>query len=81
MNVRLIKFTIIIWFKFQVDGSDFSCYHYKSNWQDLAITDQPENITFEIELPENAGNEYQDLSTSIVLVLNSIQGMSQVASG
>ena len=50
--------------------SDFSgVISYKSNWQDLAVTDQPENITFEIELPENAGNEYQDLSTSIVLVL------------
>ena len=44
---------------FKVNESDFSgIISYKSNWQDLAATDQPENITFEIELPGDAGNEY-----------------------
>ncbi|MBG0762312.1 hypothetical protein IY230_01640 [Acholeplasma laidlawii] len=64
---------------FKVNESDFSgIISYKSNWQDLAVTDELENITFEIELPENAGNKYQDLSTSIVLVVEAIQGNAEV---
>lgn len=66
---------------FKVNERDFSSlYSYKSDWQDLAATDQPENITFEIELPGDAGNEYQDLSTSIVLVVEAIQGNAPVTS-
>ena len=67
---------------FKVNERDFSgIISYKSNWQDLAATDQPENITFEIELPGDAGNEYQDLSTSIVLVVEAIQGNAEVTGG
>ena len=59
---------------FEVDGSDFSgVVSYKSAWNNLVGSD-PRNISFTIELPETAGNEYQDLSTGIVLAVEAVQG-------
>lgn len=67
---------------FEVDGSDFSgVVSYKSAWNNLAVGSDPRNISFTIELPETAGNEYQDLSTGIVLAVEAVQGNAPVTAG
>lgn len=68
--------------KFNVGGSDFNnVIMYKSAWTNLAVGSNPDSIDFEIELPETAGNEYQDLSTKIVLVVEAVQGNAPVTAG
>lgn len=47
---------------------------YQSAWTTLAAEGTMDNAHIEIELPVTAGNEYQELSTSVKYVIEAVQG-------
>jgi len=67
---------------FKVGGTDFSdVIYYASAWTSLAVGAAPASVEFEIELPEEAGNEYQDLETKIVYTVEAVQGNAELTAG
>ena len=46
---------------------------YRSPWQDIQIGQNP-YYNFTIEMPMNAGNEYQGLSSNMVITVEAVQG-------
>ena len=67
---------------FKVGGTDFSgVIYYASAWTSLAVGAAPASVEFEIELPEEAGNEYQDLETKIVYTVEAVQGNAGLTAG
>ena len=60
---------------FTVDGDNFTRVgNYVSAWSRLAAEEDPATVPVVIALPVSAGNEYQNLSTSIVYTVEAVQG-------
>lgn len=51
---------------------------YISAWQTLNVNENMEDVEVTIELPELAGNEYQDLETKVLITVEAIQGNATV---
>ena len=68
----------------KIDGEDFSGATRLSNW--TALDAAPENgesvatVTVYIELPEDKGNDYQDLTTEMAYSVEAVQGNANVSS-
>ena len=68
--------------KFMVGGSNFSgIISYASAWMDLNAGSAPGSVEIEIELPVEAGNEYQGLATRIVYKVEAVQGNAELTAG
>ena len=58
-----------------VNGKTYtSLLSYTSAWQTLETGKDMQDLTIEIELPEEAGNEYQGLEASLVVTVEAVQG-------
>lgn len=56
-------------------------YKYESPWTLLKPTDTLPNVAFDIELPINKGNEYQDKSAQYMLGIEAVQGNASLTDG
>ncbi|MCQ2399022.1 MAG: hypothetical protein MJ072_00775, partial [Clostridia bacterium] len=57
-----------------IDGTQFDGMTAVSNWTALAVGDAPADVEVSIELPENAGNEYQGKTCTLAYNVEAVQG-------
>ena len=58
-----------------INGEEYTSIHsYRSAWATLTNGADMDAVNISIELPEDAGNEYQSLNTKIALTVEAIQG-------
>jgi|GEM_PF-2560563 len=60
------------------DNVNYSGATLVSNWAELAVGSENEIVPVTIELPEGAGNEYQEKSCAISYKVEAVQGNAQV---
>lgn len=65
--------------KISIAGAQYSSlYSYKTAWATLKAGETFEDVEISMELPEEAGNEYQDLTANLVVLVEAIQGNAEV---
>ena len=65
--------------KIEINGNIYSSlYGYKTAWASLNPGTAFEDIEISIELPKEAGNEYQDLTANLVILVEAVQGNAEV---
>lgn len=55
------------------DNSYTGLLNYRGSWNDISIGDSP-SYNFSVELPMDISVEYQDLTTSMVITIEAVQG-------
>ncbi|MGN1052032.1 MAG: hypothetical protein ACI4SH_01420, partial [Candidatus Scatosoma sp.] len=66
----------------EVNGTDYSSVlSYTSEWASLYALQDIEDVYVSLELPVEAGNEYQNLTTSIRYTVEAVQGNASVQGG
>ena len=62
-----------------INGETYtSLLSYSSKWTTLAAHAAVADLEVSIELPEDAGNEYQDLEASLVICVEAVQGNAEM---
>lgn len=65
--------------KISIDGVEYSSlYSYKTAWTTLKAGETFEDIEISMELPKEAGNEYQGLTANLVVLVEAIQSNAEV---
>ena len=65
--------------KISIAGVEYSSlYSYKTAWATLKAGETFEDVEISMELPQEAGNEYQDLTANLVVLVEAIQGNAEV---
>lgn len=65
--------------KVTIDETTYSSfYSYKTAWALLDANKDIEDVKVSIELPKEAGNEYQDLTAALSITVEAIQGNGEV---
>ena len=65
--------------EFTINGSKYNSFaKYVSEWKLLNVLENMEEVEISVELPQNAGNKYQNKSANILVTVEAVQGNAEV---